>query len=610
MSCLTENTVDEFVAGHMKADEAAAVDRHMAECSACRSWVVDVAKMTFDDGTSAPDPDSPKVGDVVGRYRLVEVLGVGGMGMVFAADDPELGRRIALKLIRTDLAHTSGSDLTRRLHREARAMARISHPNVVTVHDIGTIGDHLFVGMEYVHGSTLRAWCAEHARTWIEILDVFLAAGRGLVAAHAVGLVHRDFKPENVLCGDDGRVRVTDFGLVRGDIQAANDRVSGPQLTPRRHAPLTGSAVALATRTGQLIGTPAYMAPEQLNGAPADARSDQFSFAVSLFEALYNVRPYPAKDILELSAKLASGQVSATPPDTKVPAALLPIVTRGLRPRPEDRFPSVQAMLDQLAPFRPKHSERSPRDARVRSLPATARSPRRKLAMVVFGIVAASVAIGAGAGWMKSRRADKASRSPNCGVETDGKLHCGNVANAAIHGEPSFGSAFVNGLRTTTSWFDCWTAGEATPNGSTTWYHTLGDDNATWGWVAASDVKTPSEFNKDPTAHGLSRCAGARPPLPANCNMRGDGKLYCENRPHTPVHESPKEESPVVNRLGAPSNWFKCWGTGEHHAGGNTTWYFTLGDDTGSWGWVPGVALMTPATLDADPSVYGLQHCD
>lgn len=400
MPCLTEDAVTEFVAGQMKAEDAAAVDRHMVDCDTCRTLVADVARISFEEDSSVVDaesrPRTPGAGDVVGRYRLIEIVGVGGMGMVYAAEDPELGRRIALKLIRADLANTSGIELTRRLHQEARAMAKISHPNVVTVYDIGTIGDHLFVAMEYVNGTTLRAWRSAAQRSWTEILDAFIAAGRGLAAAHAVGLIHRDFKPENVLCGADGRVRVTDFGLARGDLQAPGD-LSGPELTARTRTQLVGSPT-YTTAAGQVMGTPAYMALEPLSGSPADARSDQFSFAVALFEALYEIRPYPAKDIGELLRKLESGQISDPPPATEVPAALHAILTRGLRPKAEDRFPSMQAMLDELVKVLPRASARSSRGRSPLppSPPASPKAgPTRRVVFVAAAVALCAIGVGA-----------------------------------------------------------------------------------------------------------------------------------------------------------------------------------------------------------------------
>jgi hypothetical protein len=195
-----------------------------------------------------------------------------------------------------------------------------------------------------------------------------------------------------------------------------------------------------------------------------------------------------------------------------------------------------------------------------------------------------------------------------CGVQNDGKLHCGNTANAAMHSVANSESPVVNHLRTTTSWFDCWGKGELHAGGNTTWYHTLGDDNGNWGWVPAVDLKTSDTFDANPSAHGLKQCA--LPALPSNCNVHADGKLYCVNTAHAAMYKSTNTGSGVVNHLETTNSWFKCWGTGALHSGGNTTWYFTLGDDNGNWGWVPAVDLSTPNSFDANPSAYGLAHCN
>ncbi|KAB2962763.1 MAG: tetratricopeptide repeat protein [Thermoanaerobaculia bacterium] len=225
-------------------------------------------------------------GDSLGRYLILGRLGAGGMGVVYTAFDPELDRKVAVKLLHGDRARRGSA----RLQREARALARLQHPNVIAVHDVGTIDGRVFVAMEYVDGETLTAHLDRVAPDWRVTLALFEQAGRGLAAAHAAGLVHRDFKPENVLVGRDGRVRVLDFGLARATSEGGDgegDGMSGP-LTDSR-ADLLATPL---TRAGTVVGTPAYMAPEQLDGTPADARSDQFGFAVALWEGLYRRPPF------------------------------------------------------------------------------------------------------------------------------------------------------------------------------------------------------------------------------------------------------------------------------------------------------------------------------
>ncbi len=296
-------------------------------------------------------------GASVGRYIILEKLGQGGMGVVYAAFDPELDRKVAIKLLLSSAVASEGSTGQARLLREAQALARLSHPNVVSVYDVGTWESGVFVAMELVEGGqTLRAWSKEKPRPWREVVDVFLAAGRGLAAAHAAGLVHRDFKPDNVLLGKDGRVRVLDFGLARQVEQP--DTAAPLQRTTAADVPreLTGSAEhshsslsrsslsAQLTQVGLVHGTPAFIAPEQFKGQAADARSDQFSFSVALYEALHGERPFGK------SPGPGSGwKLSEPPKDAQVPAAVRRIVLKGLSLEPHERFASMEDLLEELS---------------------------------------------------------------------------------------------------------------------------------------------------------------------------------------------------------------------------------------------------------------------
>jgi tetratricopeptide (TPR) repeat protein/predicted Ser/Thr protein kinase len=295
------------------------------------------------DVTNSPIEDTSR-GALIGRYVVLSKLGAGGMGVVLAAYDPELDRKIALKLLKT-VGHSS----TRaRLQREARALAKLDHRNVVAVHDVGVHEGQLFVAMEFVAGKTLGAWMNEVERPWTEVLRVFAEAGRGLVAAHEAGLVHRDFKPDNVMLGDDGRVRVMDFGLARAEI----DESVGERLDLETSPEHAGGKQLLReplTQTGTMLGTPGYMSPEQFKGTAADARSDQFGFCVSLYEALYGTRPFAGTSLPELRWAVTYGKVEPAPKGTSVPMWLRAIVVRGLTPEPEQRWPSMRALLDALA---------------------------------------------------------------------------------------------------------------------------------------------------------------------------------------------------------------------------------------------------------------------
>ncbi len=288
-------------------------------------------------GPGAPTHPTLVAGMTLGRYRIESRLGAGGMGVVYAAHDPELHRRVALKLLH-GFARGGDDERRVRLQREAQAMAQLSHPHVVTVHDVGSVGDVVFVAMELVDGGTLGDWMkARHG--WPEIVDRFVAAGQGLAAAHAVGLVHRDFKPDNVLVGRDGRVRVTDFGLAR-HLQ--------PDDTPWSTEGEDGTLEL--TRVGAVVGTPAYMSPEQLGGHPAQMASDQFSFCVAMWEALFGARPFPGRTLAQIAASIEEGPPHA--PGGRVPVRIVRALRRGLHLHPTERFPTMAALLEELVAAR------------------------------------------------------------------------------------------------------------------------------------------------------------------------------------------------------------------------------------------------------------------
>ncbi len=276
----------------------------------------------------------------IGRYTVVRPIGAGGMGMVYAAYDDELNRKIAVKLLRSGSSEHDRA----RLFREAQAMAKLSHPNVLTVHEVGTFEDQVYVAMEFVRGQNLRDWLREAPRPWRTIIDRFVLAGRGLAAAHAVGLVHRDFKPANVLVGDDGQIMVSDFGLVRSAGDGSNELSQRPQMSPLQ-MPLSTSL----TMTGMIMGTPAYMSPEQHLGQASDARSDQFSFCVALYEALYGVLPFAGETLLELAQTVTTGQLRDPPRDSKVPVWVWRLLLRGLATTPAERWPTIDELLDELS---------------------------------------------------------------------------------------------------------------------------------------------------------------------------------------------------------------------------------------------------------------------
>ena len=377
---LDDNAAAEFVSGSMPPSALTRVEGHLAGCRDCRALVAALAVDAGDDSGAETVPHeklSPSqvtqlptrtltIGDRVGRYLVLSALGAGGMGVVFSAYDPKLDRKVAIKLLRAGLTYNT-KDARTRLRREAQAIAQLSHPNVVAVYDVGeTDGGDLYIAMEFVEGDTLTAWLKKYPRSWREIVDVFLQAARGVIAAHSVGLLHRDLKPDNVLVGGDGRVRVTDFGLARS------------VLVPDEHKPrssMTALDVDL-TATGTVLGTPRYMAPEQLTGPDIDARADQFSFCVALYEALYGTHPLVGATSV---AMLEQGEKALPAPEgTKVPAAIGRAVARGLDRDRAKRFPTMAALVSELVPPPP----RAP--VRFVALGVTA---------VVAGLVLAAVAL-------------------------------------------------------------------------------------------------------------------------------------------------------------------------------------------------------------------------
>jgi serine/threonine protein kinase len=357
-----------------------------------------------------PPPDMPSLqggttppitrAAAIGRYLVLSLIGKGGMGEVYAAYDPELDRKVAIKLLRVQGNQAEAAAGRARLMREAQAIAKLSHPNVVVVYDVGAFHDQVFMAMEFVDGHTLSYWMHAAPRHWTEVIKVFSEAGRGLAAAHEKDLVHRDFKPDNVMLGAGGQVRVMDFGLARVvigrdgpatsllDVATSSPAAVAPsapalaslplsvppssRLTPsfdvtdldstralsHRNGAVTGSRPITnssgegpslhLTETGSMMGTPAYMSPEQFLGHHTDARTDQFSFCVALYEALYGERPFAGSSLASLTASVTEGRIRKPAPGKDVPAWVRDIVLRGLNVDPDARWPSLRALLAEL----------------------------------------------------------------------------------------------------------------------------------------------------------------------------------------------------------------------------------------------------------------------
>jgi eukaryotic-like serine/threonine-protein kinase len=339
IACLDETTVVAFLGGTLAADVRPSVEAHLASCSSCSELMTWAGADLVNKSRAAGREGQPFVGQLppgsrVDRYQVLGGIGRGGMGEVYAAYHPDLDRRIALKVVNESGA--GAPERRSRLLREARAIARLSHPNVVAVYDAGTVGDRVYIAMEFVAGETIDEWLRSGTRSWQEILDAFVAAGRGLAAAHAAGVIHRDFKPQNVMVGRDGSVRVMDFGLARlaqepADVaEAETDGEQRPQ-------------PATVTKTGALVGTLAYMAPEQFRSEPLDPRADQFSFCVAFYEALYGSRPVLAH--LATTGATHQDDKSGGSRASGVPAWLRSTIARGLSPDRDRRFASMEALL-------------------------------------------------------------------------------------------------------------------------------------------------------------------------------------------------------------------------------------------------------------------------
>jgi serine/threonine protein kinase len=415
VECLDDNAASEFVSGSLAATAISRVETHLAGCRDCRQLVAALAGDEADSNAAthkhekiAEDSQVAKrpvlsIGDRVGRYLVLATLGSGGMGVVFTAYDPQLDRKVALKLLRANLG-VNAKEARTRLKREAQAIAQLNHPNVVAVYDVGTTdGGDVYIAMEFVEGDTVSSWLKKWPRTWREILDVFHQAGRGLMAAHSVGLLHRDFKPDNVLVGSDGRVRVTDFGLARSVFLDDSTKGSISQATAQAKAHPDGSPLHVdLTATGTVLGTPRYMPPEQLTGPTIDSRADQFSFCVALYEALYNTHPLKGSTSMSM---LESGEKAIPPPESKgVPSQISRAVMRGLEQERQKRFPTMASLMNELTP--PQQ-----------------RSPVKYIAMAAIG---ALLVTGATAAVITSQRPDTI-RLPEPGTEQEIKVLYGEI---------------------------------------------------------------------------------------------------------------------------------------------------------------------------------------
>lgn len=341
----------------------------MAAAAGANPMLESTAPFAFEPGLEGV------VGAQIGRYTIRNIVGFGGMGLVVAAHDAELGRLVAIKLVASD-----DGQARKRLVREARAMAQLSHPNVVTVHEVIWFGERAGIVMELVDGDNLASWREAGPRSWREIVSAYTQAARGLAAAHRAGLVHRDFKPSNALINRDGTVRVTDFGLVRAARSSTPAVDAEPSPAAALESSSPGGLHVTLTQTGAMMGTPAFMAPEQHAGGEVDARADQWALACSLYTALYGQRPFEGTTRSELAAAVQAGAIRPEPADSSVPRPIRAAIRRALALDPADRFATMDELIAALSPRRP-----------VRLIAAVA-------AVATAGVIAAVALVGRGDG--------------------------------------------------------------------------------------------------------------------------------------------------------------------------------------------------------------------
>lgn len=357
----------------VEATRRVRVDEHAPTSAVAPSRDDDPTAPRHERSRDASEPvAASRHGKLVGRYLLLQHIGAGGLGDVYSAFDTELERKVAIKLLRVDdaVAGTVPGNRRSRMLREAQAIAQVRHANVVVIHDVGDFGDDVFLAMELLDGGTIDRWLAARRRRWQEIRDVFVLAARGLAAAHRVGLVHRDFKPGNVMVGDDGRVTVLDFGLARAD--------TGPSpMSPGETPVLLTSEL---TGADVILGTPQYMAPELGAGADASPRSDQFAFCVALYRCLWGTLPFTAESVQAYRAAAANGEILRAKA-RGVPAWLVRAIERGLLPDPAARHDDMDALV--FAATRDR------------------RRARRLAIAIVVGVPIASAAIAASVLWWR-----------------------------------------------------------------------------------------------------------------------------------------------------------------------------------------------------------------
>lgn len=361
-ACLDPFTLTAWVEGQLDETTRQAAVKHIGECDICRATAASLFHLQADSdalvvtarGTDAAVPMSDLPHDapvMVGRYQLGKLLGVGGMGSVYEAHDPQLKRSVAVKILRDP-----GPGAAQRIEREAQALAKLAHPHVVAIYDTGVATVGHYIVMQLIDGQTLDAWLVQHRNDPMQVLRCFAMAGAGLVAAHAANLVHRDFKPQNVLVDRAGTALVTDFGLAK---EHASDPILATDEGSRNAIAALATATTASNTAGAFAGTPMYMAPEHYLAEPVTALSDQFAFCVALWEALFDAHPFVetrplAGNVHLVGAAVCAGKLREPPRGHNVPTRVVNALKRGLATKPTDRWPSMVACLAQLTPTPPR----------------------------------------------------------------------------------------------------------------------------------------------------------------------------------------------------------------------------------------------------------------
>lgn len=347
--CPDEGLFALMLQGELAGPERLELEDHLDGCPMCAQLMVELAQVFFP--ADEDEADEVERLDRIDHYQVRGILGRGGMGAVYEAFDTELERKVALKLLRADMIELEQrAAYSQRMWREARVLASLNHPNVLTVHDVGQWRDQVYIVTELIDGQTFGQWLEQERPDWRQIIEAFAQAGRGLEAAHEAGLIHRDVKLENLMMTRQGRVVVMDFGLARmsraEDPERFDAETARLSAAPGR-AVKPGAALTL-TGSGVIMGTPAYMSPEQHLGGVVDARTDQFSWAVALFEAVYGQRPFEGDSISALMLAVCSGKIIPEPQGSGAPSALYPLLCRALEPDAAERFERFGELISKV----------------------------------------------------------------------------------------------------------------------------------------------------------------------------------------------------------------------------------------------------------------------